>query len=168
MPVLLLLRRGVNQTWIRRRVLRFEFLDRFKIRRIGNDFCKFFKLIELIQLRFVFLRFDNCSAHDFSSALKCSPQSKIDNRKLTPVAAVSLSRRSRAKADDRRSRASTSVQGTFHTNPRLVEHMRINHPRKKRSRDLVRDFAHAAYDESGLSSSNEQVVTGENVGRRHF
>src|SRR5881394_424378 len=163
MAILLFLRGGIHQARVRRRVLRLEFLDRLKIRRVRDDFGELLDLLELIQLCFAFLRFDNCSAHDFSSALKSTPQSKIDNRKLTPVATVSLSRRSRAKADDRRSRASTSVQGTFHTNPRLVEHMRINHPRKKRSRDLVRDFAHAAYDESGLFSSNEQVGARENA-----
>src|SRR5207247_5073174 len=97
-----------------------------------------------------------------------TPQSKIDNRKLTPVAAVSLSRRRRAKADDRRSRASTSIQWTFHTNARFVEHVRVNHPRKKRSRDLVRDFTHAAYDESGLFSSNDQVGPRESDDLRLF
>jgi hypothetical protein len=59
-------------------------------------------------------------------------------------------------------------KGLFTPIPRFVEHMRVNHPRKKRSRDLVRDFAHAAYDESGLFSSNEQVGPRENADLRRF
>src|SRR5438045_6091877 len=168
MAILLFLRGGIHQARIRSRILRFEFFDRLKIGRVRDDFGELLDVLELIQLCFAFLRFDNCSAHDFSSALKSTPQSKIDNRKLTPVATVSLSRRRRAKADDRRSRASASIQGTFHTNPRFVQHMRINHPRKQRSRDLVRDFAHAAYEESVLSSSNEQVEARENADLRRF
>ena len=44
MRVLLLLRGGVNQARIRRRVLRFEILDRFEVARVGNDLGKFLEL----------------------------------------------------------------------------------------------------------------------------
>src|SRR6266568_7106568 len=70
MPVLLLLRRGINQTWVRGRVLRFEFLDRFKIRRVGDDFCELLQLIELIQLRFTFFLFSSSGAHSLSFGLR--------------------------------------------------------------------------------------------------
>src|ERR1700730_2421604 len=65
MGVLLPLGRGIHQTRIRSCVFRFEFLDRFKISRIGNDFRKFLQLLELIQLRFCF--FGDCGAHKLSS-----------------------------------------------------------------------------------------------------
>jgi hypothetical protein len=40
MAVLLLLRGGVNQTRVRRRVLRFEILDGLKVRRVSDNFGK--------------------------------------------------------------------------------------------------------------------------------
>ena len=63
MRVLLLLRSGINQTRIRRRVLRLEILDRFKVSRVGNDFGKLLQLLELIQFCFGFLllRQQQCS-----------------------------------------------------------------------------------------------------------
>src|SRR5205814_1450063 len=101
-----------------------------------------------------------------SSALKSTPQSKIDNRKLTPVAAVSLSRRSRAKGDDRRSRASTSVQGTFHTNLRFVQHMRVNHPRKKRlttNRVFLQVMSKLDLEKTPTSAAFEVSFTSERI-----
>src|SRR5713101_1346194 len=65
MPVLLLLSSGINQTWVRRRILRLEILDRFKVGRVRDDFGKLFQLLELIQLR-LFLLCDN-STHNKSS-----------------------------------------------------------------------------------------------------
>ena len=67
MTVLRFLGRGINQTRIRRRVLRFEFLDRFKISRVSHDLGKFFELFELVQLRF--LLFSDSRAHDFCSSV---------------------------------------------------------------------------------------------------
>src|SRR6266550_5839667 len=64
MRVLWFLRGGINQARVRRRVLRLEILDRFKVGRVGHDLGEPLKLIELIQLCLAFLRFDNCSAHD--------------------------------------------------------------------------------------------------------
>ena len=52
MTVLLLLRRGVNQARIRRRILRLEILDRLEVARVGDDFGEFLQLLELIQLCF--------------------------------------------------------------------------------------------------------------------
>ena len=65
MPVLLLLSGGINQTRVRRRILRLEILDRFKVRRVGHDFGKLLQLVELIQLRLFLVR--DSSAHNRSS-----------------------------------------------------------------------------------------------------
>src|SRR6266478_3412847 len=65
MPVLLLLSSGINQAWVRRRILRLEILDRFKVGRVCDDFGKLLQLLELIQLR-LFLRSDS-SNHNKSS-----------------------------------------------------------------------------------------------------
>src|SRR5438034_6819583 len=64
MPVLLLLRGSINQTWVRRRILRLELFHRFKVRRVGNDFGELFNLLELIQFRLFF--FCDSGAHNFS------------------------------------------------------------------------------------------------------
>src|SRR5437016_10813331 len=71
MRVLLLLRRGINQTRVRRRVLRFEILDRLKIGRVGHDFGKLLQLLELVRLRLLLIR--DSSAHNRSSVW---PESK--------------------------------------------------------------------------------------------
>ena len=55
--VILFLRRGKDQTWIGRGVLRFEILDRLEIAGIGDHFRKFLQLIELAQFRFGFFVF---------------------------------------------------------------------------------------------------------------
>src|SRR5947208_2295062 len=57
------LRGSINQTWVRRRILRLELFHRFKVRRIGNDFGELFNLLELIQLRLFF--FGNSTAHNW-------------------------------------------------------------------------------------------------------
>src|SRR5204863_7192820 len=62
-----LLRGGVNQTRIRRRILRLKILDRFKVGGIGYDFGKFLQLLELIRFRFSFFLFSNSCAHNISS-----------------------------------------------------------------------------------------------------
>src|SRR5437762_1711680 len=67
MRVLLLLSGGIHQAWVRRRVLRLEFLHRLEIRRVGNDFRKLLQLIELTQFCSGLLLFNNSSAHDKSS-----------------------------------------------------------------------------------------------------
>src|SRR5216110_692743 len=41
MPVLLLLSSGINQAWVRRRILRFKILDRFKVGRVRDDTADF-------------------------------------------------------------------------------------------------------------------------------
>src|SRR4029077_11456109 len=91
MPVLLLLSSGINQTRVRRRILRFKILDRLKISSVGNDLGEFFELIELAQLGSSFFLFSDSSAHDFSSSnnralaargtVSVSLQSRMDNRK---------------------------------------------------------------------------------------
>jgi len=48
MSVLRFLRGGVNQTWIRRRILWLEFLHGLKVRGVGDNFGKLFQLLELI------------------------------------------------------------------------------------------------------------------------
>jgi hypothetical protein len=55
MRILLLLRRGINQTRVCCRVLRLVLAHRFKIARVGDDFAEFLELIELAQSRFVLL-----------------------------------------------------------------------------------------------------------------
>ena len=86
MRVLLFLRGGINQARIRRRILRLEFLDRFKIGRVGDDFRKLLQLLQLIQFCFGFFFFSNSSAHNNSSPFgltqKRTPEQKIDNDKL--------------------------------------------------------------------------------------
>src|SRR5947207_11019023 len=83
MRVLLLLGRGINQTWIGRCILWFEFLDRFKIGCVGDDLSKFLDLIELVQLGLCFVS-ESC-AHDYSSVwlhLNRTPQTKDRQLKL--------------------------------------------------------------------------------------
>src|SRR5256885_14413220 len=62
MRILLFLRSSIDQTWVCGCILRFEFLHRLKVSRVGDDFGEFFDLLELIQLRLLFLR--NGSAHN--------------------------------------------------------------------------------------------------------
>src|SRR6185369_9480758 len=64
MRVLWFLRGGINQTRIRRRILRLEFLHGLKVRRVSNNFGKLLELIELIQFRFSFFIFSNSSVHN--------------------------------------------------------------------------------------------------------
>src|SRR4026207_2095394 len=64
MSVLRFLRGGVNQTWIRRRILRLEFLHGLKVRGVSNNFGKLFQLLELIQFRSSLFVFSNGSAHN--------------------------------------------------------------------------------------------------------
>src|SRR5262249_12611315 len=64
MPVLLLLSSGINQTRIRRCILRLELLHRLKVGRVSHDFGELFDLLELIQLGLFF--FGNSTAHNFS------------------------------------------------------------------------------------------------------
>src|SRR4029450_13721280 len=81
-PVLLLLSSGKNQAWVRRCVLRLEFLDRFKIRRVGDDLGEFLKLVELVQFRFGFFLFGNSGAHNLSCFFaQRTPERRIDNGK---------------------------------------------------------------------------------------
>src|SRR5213595_1794304 len=42
MRVLRFLTRRINEAWIRRRVLRFELLDRFEVSRVGHDLVNFY------------------------------------------------------------------------------------------------------------------------------
>src|SRR5213080_4511866 len=65
MRILLFLRSSIDQTWVCGCILRFEFLHRLKVGRVGDDFGELFNLLELIQLRLLF--FSNSSAHDSSS-----------------------------------------------------------------------------------------------------
>src|SRR5689334_13103516 len=92
-PVLLLLSSGINETRVRRRVLRFKFFHRVEIGGIGHDLGKVLQLLELIELRF-FL-FSDSSAHNSSlssgrtrkrvqSMAKRTPRSQIDNDKSWP------------------------------------------------------------------------------------
>src|SRR5215475_8641531 len=100
MAVLLLLRRSVNQTWVCRRILRLEFLHRFKVRRIGDDFGELLQLLQLNQFRLRFLLFSNRGAHDFILRFSENVRldQKIDNDKS--VAAV-WSRRTTDRAEPR-------------------------------------------------------------------
>src|SRR6266516_4332442 len=87
MPVLLLVSGGINQARIRRGILWFEFLDRFEIGRVGNDFGKLLKLLELIQLCLFLLR--DSSTHNKILRLvyqNVRPQRKIDNDKSVAAA----------------------------------------------------------------------------------
>jgi hypothetical protein len=51
MTVIRLLRRCVNQTRIRRGVLRFELADAFEVSRVGDNRRELLDLFELVQLR---------------------------------------------------------------------------------------------------------------------
>ena len=51
MTVFHLLRRRVNQTGIRRGILRFELADAFEVSRIGDNRRELLDLFELVQLR---------------------------------------------------------------------------------------------------------------------
>src|SRR5215471_5079648 len=83
MPVLLFLGGRINQTWVRRRVLWFELLDRFKVSRVCDNLGEFFQLLELIQFRSSFFLLGDSSAHDFLLlAYSVRPDQKIDNEKL--------------------------------------------------------------------------------------
>jgi len=77
MGVLFFLRRSINETGIRRRVLRLEFLDRFKIGRVSNHLRELSNLIELTELG-LFLG-GNGATH----ILKLPPRTRIDNAKVT-------------------------------------------------------------------------------------
>src|SRR4029450_7158070 len=64
MRVLRFLRGGVNQTRIRRRLLRLEFLHGLKVRGVSDNFGKLLQLLELIQFRSGLFVFSNSSAHN--------------------------------------------------------------------------------------------------------
>src|SRR5512133_2988184 len=82
MRVLGFLRGSVNQARIRRRVLRFELLDRFEISRVGHDFGKLLQLLQLIQLCFGLLLNDS-SAHDNSSLFWLKPNVRANTTSTT-------------------------------------------------------------------------------------
>src|SRR5205823_6289599 len=86
MRVLRFLRRSVNQARIRRRVLRFELLDRFEVSRVSHDFGKLLQLLQLVQLCFGLLLLNDSSAHDNSSLFwlksKRTLEQNIDNDKV--------------------------------------------------------------------------------------
>src|SRR5256885_3871588 len=63
--VLLFLGGCINQTRVRRRVLRLEFLHRVEVGRVGHDFGELLQLLELAQLRLFLVR--DSSAHNRSS-----------------------------------------------------------------------------------------------------
>ncbi len=88
MSVLLLLGGRINQTRIRRCILRFKVLDRFKISRIGHDFGKLLQLLELIQLRFLLFR--DSSAHFLGSFFLQKRTPRIEDRQsqITPCVSV--------------------------------------------------------------------------------
>src|SRR5256885_15873228 len=67
MHVLVLLRRGVNQTRIGRRVLRLEVFDRFEIARVRDHDRELLQLLELAHLGFFLVR--DSSAHNRFSIL---------------------------------------------------------------------------------------------------
>src|SRR5947207_15933907 len=98
MLILLLLGRGINQTWICRRVLRLKVFYRFKIRRVGDDFCKLLELLKLIRFRSSFFLFSDSGAHNSSSVRlgsspKRTPQDQDRQRQSRVVAAAVLSGR---------------------------------------------------------------------------
>src|SRR5205809_800673 len=64
MRVLWFLRGGVNQTRIRRGILRLEFLHGLKVRGVSDNFGKLFQLLELIQFRSSLFVFSNSGAHN--------------------------------------------------------------------------------------------------------
>ena len=83
MCVLRFLRRSVNQTRVRRRVLRLKLSHRFKVGGVSDDFGKFLQLFELIQFCFSPLLFSNYSAHNIlPSFVQRTPQRQIDNDKV--------------------------------------------------------------------------------------
>src|SRR5213596_1902977 len=63
MRILLFLGCSINQTWVRRRILRLELLHRFKVRGVGHDLGELLDLLELIQLCFLILC--HSSTHTF-------------------------------------------------------------------------------------------------------
>src|SRR5580765_9008405 len=69
MPVLLLLSSGVNQAWVRRRILRLEILDRFKIGRVCDDLGELLQLLELVQFGVSFFFFSDSGAHNIFSSV---------------------------------------------------------------------------------------------------
>src|SRR4030095_12882070 len=64
MRVLRFLRGGVNQTRIRRRILRLVFLSWLQVRGVSDNFGKLLQLLELIQFRSGLFVFSNSSAHN--------------------------------------------------------------------------------------------------------
>src|SRR5581483_304125 len=64
MRVLWFLRSGINQTRIRRCILRLEFLHGLKIRCVSDNFGKLLQLLELIQFRSSLFLFSSSSAHN--------------------------------------------------------------------------------------------------------
>jgi hypothetical protein len=54
MHILLLLRRRIDQAEIRRRILRLEFADRFKVARVRDNLGELFYLLKLVQFRVSF------------------------------------------------------------------------------------------------------------------
>src|SRR5215510_7252819 len=83
MRILRFLRGGVNQTRIRRRILRLEFLHGLKVRRVSDDFGKRLQLVELSQFRSSLFLFSNSSAHNnspFGLCLERTPRLKNRQR----------------------------------------------------------------------------------------
>src|SRR5215470_9882429 len=78
MRVLWFLRGGENQTWIRRRILRLEFLHGLKVRRVSDNFGKLLQLLELIQFRSSLFLFSNTGTHNkFSVWTSCETYASI-------------------------------------------------------------------------------------------
>jgi hypothetical protein len=65
MTVIRLLRRRVNQTGIRRGILRLELADTFEVSRVGDNCRKLLDLFELVQLRVTCFFIGNGTAHCF-------------------------------------------------------------------------------------------------------
>src|SRR5437762_2552648 len=111
MRVLLLLSGGINQARIRRRVLRFELLDRFEVSRVSHDFGKLLQLLQLAQLCFGLVLLNDSSAHDNSSLFwlksKRTLEQNIDNDKLPDICAT---RRTRFAASRRTSKRPSPVK----------------------------------------------------------
>src|SRR3984893_19336822 len=63
MKILLLLGGGVDQARVRRGVTRFEFLDRLKVARVGDDNGKLFELFELADFSAGFCVFGSGGTH---------------------------------------------------------------------------------------------------------
>ena len=66
MRVLLFLRRGINQTRVRCRVLWLKLPDRFEIARVSNDLRELLDLFELSKLRLNFLFIRNNATYRLS------------------------------------------------------------------------------------------------------